>query len=344
MGQLDCKASSMKILATADLHLNDRHRDRYRHDFQQWLQRTAWEHRVDHVIILGDLTEEKDNHPAWLVNKIVDHMKRLSRCAPVTILRGNHDYLDIGSPFFEFLGKFEGIKWIGTPNAQHLPGKLFLPHTRDPKTWDKLDLKKFGWIYTHNTFEGATSESGRTMRGIPTSVFPPGPVVISGDVHLPQRIGPVTYVGAPYTVDFGDRFQPRVLLIDGTKVTSIPCPGVQKRLLEMNWLPEGTDMQVLTEAFGKKVKKGDLVKIRVNLTPDQQQYWKEIDDILHKWADQRQFDLISTSSDMQVESTKEIVKALQRRTDNDLIKEYVQRQRAGTKTEKTGALLKDQAG
>jgi hypothetical protein len=77
----------------------------------------------------------------------------------------------------------------------------------------------------------------------------------------------LTYVGAPYTVDFGDNYQARVLLIDGGKVTSIPYEGPQKRLVECGSTPP---LNV------KQFNDGDLLKIRVKLERREYDQWAEI--------------------------------------------------------------------
>ena len=51
--------------------------------------------------------------------------------------------------------------------------------------------------------------------GLPPSYFKRfSGQVISGDIHVPQTIGPVTYVGSPYSVRFNDSFEGRGLAID----------------------------------------------------------------------------------------------------------------------------------
>src|SRR5205814_1607714 len=90
---------------------------------------------------------------------------------------------------------------------------LFLPHTNNYKRdWKGLDFSKYQWIFAHNTFQGANI-GPRRLEGIPTSIFPRNAKVISGDIHVPQHFGPIEYVGAPYRIDFGDDYEPRVLFL-----------------------------------------------------------------------------------------------------------------------------------
>src|SRR5882724_7118261 len=100
----------MKWLLTSDLHLSDKPRDAYRFGLFPWLAKQQKAHNVDAIFILGDLTENKDRHSAKLVNQTIESLLTLR--PPVYILRGNHDGIDPGSPFFKFVNSIEGIKLI----------------------------------------------------------------------------------------------------------------------------------------------------------------------------------------------------------------------------------------
>jgi 3',5'-cyclic AMP phosphodiesterase CpdA len=218
----------MKVLITSDLQFSDNPRDAYRFGIRDQITDLIKHHNVDWLYILGDLTEAKDQHPASLVNKITSIIRTWSRHTKVLILQGNHDYLDIAHPFFEFLKNFDGVKWVAAPTTFN--GAIFLPHTRHyARDWNDLDL--YGQVYAHNIFEGTKAGNGHVLDGIPLTEFQPNTRIVSGDVHEPQSFGCVTYVGSPYTCDHGDDYDPRVLLIEGDKMTSIPVSGPQKRLV-----------------------------------------------------------------------------------------------------------------
>lgn len=119
----------MTDLFVGDLHLNDTARDAYRHNFQWWLLDQVKKIKPRRVIFVGDFTDAKDQHRAWLVNKIAGYFDRLSRETDIVALMGNHDYLDPDNPFFAFLSHIPGITWVMRPKA--IDGWLFLPHTRD---------------------------------------------------------------------------------------------------------------------------------------------------------------------------------------------------------------------
>jgi hypothetical protein len=264
----------MKALVIADLHLSEKPRDSYRFQVMADIANLLEKHNVGYLIVLGDLTENKDFHPATLVNAVVDIVHGFSQFCEVLVLRGNHDYTRADFPFFRFLRRLKRVRWINSVSRIDL-GKadcLFLPHTRDyKKDWVQLPhLEEIQFVFAHNTFEGSITEHGKKLSGIPTDVFDDVPV-ISGDIHTPQTLGPVTYVGSPYVVDFGDDFEPRALLIDWLDhrdfvIKDIPLPGPQKRLLD-----------ITTADIGKLKKQdfneGDIVKVRLTLGLTEQENW-----------------------------------------------------------------------
>jgi hypothetical protein len=288
----------MRTLVTADLHLSANPRDRYRHIILRRLVKQAAELGVTQTFILGDLTEEKDRHSDWLTNKVVDHVKRFAELGPVYIDQGNHDYSsDPDMPFFHFLRHLPGVRWIGKPTAFSADGLgrvLFLPHTRDfKKEWKGIPFDDYAFIFAHGTFERTRLGHGRTVEaGIPPEVFPRSARVVSGDVHIPQAVGQITYVGAPYTIDFGDDYAARVLILDGgdqvrdgvskggfvkwkrtpVKVKSVPVLGPQKRLVDFG----ASDQSVLNA--------GDILKIRVEIKRSKAAEWPKRRDEARAWA------------------------------------------------------------
>lgn len=293
----------MKCLIVSDIHLNDNDRDAYRHKFLRTFRDMCRKYKIDVAITLGDLTDSKDRHPAWLVNQIADHFYKLAGiCQDVIILLGNHDYQEADNPFFRFLQRIDGVTWINAPtdenNAQcpvlkRFGACLWLPHTTDYKRdWANLDLNRYDRIFAHQTFSGVLIGPNKQpfSGGIPLDVLPQTEPnqVISGDIHVPQKLGPVTYVGSPYLIDFGDDFSPRVLMmdIDGSgrfgSLQSIPCPGPQKRLVEISG-PGDMAKHI------KSMNEGDILKIRVARTAAQMDRWPEMKDEIRKWCDKQGF-------------------------------------------------------
>lgn len=233
----------MTTICTADLHFSANPRDSYRFQFlENALPFMVQQHGTQRVLVLGDITEQKEGHHSVLVNRLVDGFTSLAQSTDVIILRGNHDGLSQDVPFFRFLKHIPRVRWINEPTALKLRGLghcLFLPHARRPEDWGGVELTGRDWYFCHQTFSGATSESGQKLEGFPLDLFGRGARVISGDVHVPQDVklpgrGLLTYAGAPFHVKFGDAFEPRCLLIrDGGEVGSLPVPGPRKYVVDM---------------------------------------------------------------------------------------------------------------
>jgi predicted phosphodiesterase len=254
------------ILITSDLHLSDNPRDGYRHAFMKEIVREIKKRSVRMLLILGDLCQEKDRHGAELTTQVFSYIKQFASLCRVVVLKGNHDYLVPSVPFFRSLGHLDNVSWINEPTELSvLPGvkSLFLPHTRDyKKDWQEIRVKDFDLIFTHNVFGEVMSDSGQILKGIPRSVFSKRQMVIGGDVHLPQKVGVVDYVGAPYDITFTsvpcDRRMILLSVEDGTiKKSYISCKGPRKIVMDLS----------LGEKIKGNVRAGDMIKVRVHLKP-----------------------------------------------------------------------------
>lgn len=227
----------MKFLLTADLHLTDNDYDAYRWDIFKWLKIKAATHKVDAIIIAGDLTDAKDEHSASLVSKIVAGLLYLTNEAPVHILKGNHDYANPDKPFFKFVNNMYGISYYSVPSHVRIAKKkfLFLPHDKDIATkikkpeYAKVDRYPCEFLIFHQALQGATSNTGAEIRGLyprDLKALCPEGLVIGGDIHKPQDVGGCVYAGSPYPINFNDDHKPRVLLYEDGKLESLYryCP------------------------------------------------------------------------------------------------------------------------
>lgn len=331
----------MTTLITADMHFSENPRDEYRFGFFDTTRELIEKHKVKHLLMLGDLTEVKDHHGAWLVNRICDEMQMLAGWCEISILRGNHDGLDPSMPFYYFLRHIKSIRWHSLPTSRTLPdlGRcLFLPHSSNyQRDWANVGVKstEHDYIFAHNTFKGATGQH-RELDGIPTSVFRKGAKVIAGDVHVPHTVGPVTYVGAPYLIDFGDDYRPRMLLIKKGEMKSIAVPGPQKRLLEVS---AGQKLEEGTLTGTGAIKEGDILKIRVTLTVAQYAKWAEFKRGVVEWGHKHGYliDQIVPVTDR----TKKVQQrtAIQRstRSDTEILSDYAKTRDIDEATLKVGA-------
>lgn len=221
------------------------------------------------MIITGDLTDRKDYHPAVLTNRIVKEVLTLRAAVDeVIILMGNHDYLLEGHSYFSFLSSYAGVHFVTKPTEFMLdggPSAYFLPHTKTPaKTWAGMDFSHYDLLFMHQTVTGSVASNGQVMDGEEMPPLNAGRV-FSGDIHVPQKIGPVEYIGSPYHVHFGDRFKPRCLLID--------------RKLRQHDLHFETISRIAITAQGVddlrrlKLRPGDQVKVKVKLAEAEAPEW-----------------------------------------------------------------------
>src|SRR5487761_1958728 len=256
------------ILITTDLHFTANPRDAYRWGLFPFLKETCKQHQVSRLLILGDITDAKDYHPSTLVNRLVSELVNLSLYVDeLIILCGNHDYLKSGEPYFQFLDRFERIRFISAPTE--LEGALFLPHTKTPKTdWAEFDFKEYDFVFLHQTVTGAIASNGQVMDGELDSKFISKPSTLSiysGDIHVPQVIGDVEYIGSPYPVHFGDTFSPRLLFIDSNGSCRDLVFDSIKRFTVNITHPD--------ELLKLKLKTGDQVKVRVVMSSENKHNW-----------------------------------------------------------------------
>lgn len=244
----------MTELLIADPHMTQHPRDADRWNLWAWTKDQVRKYDVDTVIFLGDLTDQKDNHSSVLVNRFVREAHELSKIVKVIFMKGNHDCIDENHPFFQFIGRLKNVVFITRPTEVYNKW-LFLPHTKHWEEEWKPYLKNFNdfeMIFCHHTFEGATAENGQTLRGISPLIFKGFKGrIYSGDIHVPQMVGSITYVGSPYKIHFGDRFQPRVLLLQGPKERNLYFTGKGRELLTIQSL---SDLQAYDFILGTQVK------------------------------------------------------------------------------------------
>lgn len=332
----------MSILLTADLHLTDRPKDEYRFDIFPWIAAQVRKYDIDQVCILGDLTEFKDHHSARLVNRIVDELSRVP--CDVHILKGNHDYIDPQTPFFMFLVELEHVTYRVHPMEEVLGGLhiLFLPHTPDPTEaqWEERVSKfKPDLILTHACFAGATSR-GTTLGGLDAEgLFGRSKASVwSGDIHEPQKVGPVEYVGAPYHVTFGEDFEPRVVLLEGRKhAKDLHFPAPRKITLNIE---SPSDLLKV-----KALREGDQVKVRLALSRsefvDWPRYKKDIREACEKLG------VLLTGAEIEEHgdgkgSRADLVQKMSRRTPKEVVEAFCDREKLHGLVREVGIGLAEQ--
>jgi hypothetical protein len=294
--------------------------------------------KPDAVAILGDLTEEKDRHSAKLVNQIVGELGDIAAVMPLLMLMGNHDYRNEGHPFFAFTRHIPNVAWVDKVSTSiELPeefraifdGCLFLPHTLDyERDWAGVDFQDFRFIFAHNTFAGAIS-NGRALDGVPAGIFPDNARVLSGDIHTPQKIGPVTYIGAPYTIDFGDDYDPRLMMVQDRSVKPISVKAwPQKRLVTVDDLEELGKYDTLNP--------GDIVKVRI--TQDDIGNWGSVHRSIKAWAEEAEVELFRAEPILQKATRRNVrIRAgSDAISDETMLRQYAKRHDIDDETLKIG--------
>ena len=276
----------MSPLLTSDWHLDDDPGNEYRWNIFEQVLHALIQYKSTAVFILGDIIDRKDRHSGALVNRLVTHLRVLAARCPVVILRGNHDTPLRGPAFWEFLSAIDGINYITEPTPWHVfndkrPDLFLLPFTAAPKEdWFGIKFSDYKALFMHATVTGAVVENGITMTNNKFPILPRGVQVYSGDVHTPQQVRNITYVGAPHPVKFGDRYATRMLLLDeefGIKL-ELPLTGVKKHMI---------DIASLDDLYRVTVAPGDKVKIRFQCPPDALPGWGGMEAAISKWAIQQ---------------------------------------------------------
>lgn len=287
----------MSFLITGDIHLSDNPNDYYRFDLFDFMIDTIKKNKIQHVLILGDLTKAKNKHDAVLVNGVISGICSLADVAEyVTIIKGNHDYVDPAQPYFGFLREFRSnIDFINYPVSRTFVfGKksyscLMLPSTRDfDADWRLIKFSEFDYIFAHHTFNGAVSESGAILDAPSSSlpyerqIFKSRKLrrVVSGDIHKPQLIKnrKLLYVGAPYHINYGDNYKPRLIHVDNSgKWVPVYFDTVNKFVLEI----EHGQINPLP----MRPKSGDMVKVRVHVDHRDLENWDKYKRNIEKLCD-----------------------------------------------------------
>lgn len=291
----------MNALIISDLHLTEKSVDDYRWNIfptaRNYIQKTS----VSSLYILGDLLDRKDRHPAELVNRLVDELQLCGELVDeIIVLKGNHDYLKPEAPFLEFLKYLEFVRWIDQPTF--INDQLWLPHSRAPEVdWADLDFAKAKLIFMHQSVIGSKVSNFYEMNHGLQLEWLTGRCkakIYSGDIHVPQKIGPLTYIGTPHPVSFGDDYQPRMLHLFGAEETSIELDTIQRLSITVNG---SLDLEKLKR--DKKLRSGDHIKVKVALTHKELSQWTELKTLLREWCQYNQIEL----ADVTLERAEDVI-------------------------------------
>lgn len=307
-------------LIIGDTHFTDNARDRHRFQLFNWIRLQQRKYKPAATFLAGDLCDAKDRHSATLVNQVVAGLTSLE--PPVYIDRGNHDYRDPSNPFFNFLNHIDGLEFVIEPKVvKHGLRMGIIPHYREQDEFDDAARRLVSGsdaFLVHQTFEGAIAETGARLNGLSASLvrsfdLPGG--VIAGDVHMPQTAPPVTYLGCPYHVRFGDDYTPRCLLIDEK--------GKQSNLYfdaPFKWSLKITDKVDIEN--NERLHAGDQVKLTVELTREEAVDWKQIKAGVLAICKERQLDVYGVKMEVLTSNKPTIKRAVNAGSKTDVFKQF----------------------
>ncbi len=295
----------MPMLLTADIHLDDNPVNEYRWNIFDSIREYCAKHPNTSVFILGDLSDRKDKHSGVLVNRLVETITRLAKHVPnVSILAGNHDCPVEGPPYWSFLDQIPNVNFYSTPTLLK-NDVLVLPYSSDPVAdWGAIAdnpivrAKPLKAVLLHQLVNG-TIVNGREMRGVmlPDFITTAGKVW-AGDIHDPQIVGPVEYVGAPHPVSFGDEHKCRFVVVDDNwkmQEEVLLTPPAKKIITIRSF----SDLQKV------KVAPGDQIRFRVEVEASKSADWPELERRISKWADKKGAKLVSTEALIQLDKGEE---------------------------------------
>ena len=322
----------LPAIIISDPHFTASPNDEYRWGLWPWLAGEIKEEGARTLLILGDLTDAKDYHPAELVNRLTAAIVSMP-VEDIIILAGNHDWLKQGGVFFEFLQhvKKPAIRVITKPTEdlgpESEPACMFLPYTKHPaRDWKGRDFSHFDFLFMHQTAPGSIASNGQKMDGEEMPALNAGKVY-SGDIHVPQVIGGIEYVGSPYHVHFGDNFRARCLVIDKKrKAFDLHFPTIQRHAIKVKTIKSLKRMDV---------SPGDQIKLTLELDTTDAHQWNQVRREAVEWVKSKGahlngIKLITHRSEERLGSARQ---KLQAHRPGDVLYQFVQNQ------ELTGDLL-----
>lgn len=292
----------MPTILTADWHLDDQPQNEYRWSVFDHLN--FWvesQHPLKNVriYVLGDLCDRKDKHSAAMVNRMVDcFTKLIDAGASIWLIMGNHDMPLKGPAYFGILNKIRaGIdvaSGISFHTEPHRIGDLILlPYSDNPKeAWAEINFDNVRRAFIHQTVNGVLGNNGITLNNPKMMDIPSHVKVFSGDIHVPQVVGNVEYVGAPHPCNFGDTYPTRFLELDDNLNVSkvIKLKTIQKLMLNITH-PDDLDLL--------KTWPGDQAKVRIKLQLSDLAVWPAWQEQIATWGRDRCVKLFSIEPEIE---------------------------------------------
>lgn len=218
------KASSGKILFTADLHLGVRQDSHVWHSIAlrcaEWMRDVGKEHQIQSIVIAGDVFHDRHKIGVDTLDTADSFLQTLLEVFDVYIIPGNHDsYLSNTTKINSvklLLNKTSAdgkrrVHVFNTPEILEIEGSSnrigLCPWNTSPQVLTGVDVlvghfEIANFRYNHSRI----CEHGEQS----TDLLAVAPRVISGHFHYHEKRDYgnnqyITYLGAPYEMDLGDR-------------------------------------------------------------------------------------------------------------------------------------------
>lgn len=197
------------------------------------------------LIIAGDLNDTKAIIRAEVANELINILENAK--VVVYLLCGNHDLCNEK-------GKEHGLNYLKTytsviSSPVSISGFNFVPYQASKEAFKEAISQFKGLVFCHQGIKGAFM--GDYIRD--DSSIDPDDIkdvkIISGHYHKHQTVGPLTYIGSPYTVTFGEANDgPKGFLVvnsDGTftreildlrkhVILQVNCKELEKSIVSVN--------------------------------------------------------------------------------------------------------------
>lgn len=223
--------------AVGDLHLTDKPQDAYRLQVFEWLAAEPRD-QCRGVLILGDLVHTNDKLSNRLWDDLLTAMRiMVAAFGKVVLIDGNHDYRDAASSVGRVLESLEGVVRPTRENPVMMLAPLgkcgFYHH--DHK-FEFPNTTGLSWAFFHQHFAGASRPGGQAIPGgsaLPDR-WPSGCKYLAGDIHDPQKVGAIQYVGSPQPTTFAETHEPGFWRVYADRAEFVPkAEGVRFHTVDL---------------------------------------------------------------------------------------------------------------
>lgn len=332
----------MTLLLVGDTHFTISELDEYRWKIFSILKELVNDKndKVDMIIFMGDLVDLKDKHSAKLVNRLIDELSDLKfeSKSEVSIIAGNHDKPLEGPYYWQFLSRI-GVPYITKPEKISIGtfeqiNIWLLPYSHSPiEDWSELKIRSDDVVLMHQTVQGAVIENDRVLESFHKLPKLSTKYIFSGDVHRPQKVGDVVYVGTPYPIKFSEMWENRLILIRNSNFEN-PIDV---------WL-NTTRRAILSIRSSEQVKdfsfpSGSQIKIKYILSGENLTNLPIEEQIVRKWASDSGIKLVSFEPELEGKGVEVKHNEVELMKPAEIIREYGKSEKLSEDIIETGIQL-----